>query len=46
LGNENDHLSLLWRNGEWFAPVVLASEPAVKAGWLIDRLTDRSIQPV
>jgi glycine/D-amino acid oxidase-like deaminating enzyme len=44
LGYENEHLSLLWRSGGRFAPVVLATRPAVKAGWLIDRLTDRGIQ--
>jgi hypothetical protein len=40
LGRAPD-LAALWRDRDSFAPSPLASRPAVKLGWRLDRLADR-----
>jgi glycine/D-amino acid oxidase-like deaminating enzyme len=40
----HDDLEVLWRRRPRFAPAPLFSSPALKAGWAVDRLSDRITQ--
>lgn len=40
-GKAHEHLDAVWRSTPRFAPAPLFTAPALKAGWTLDRLSDR-----